>query len=494
MRVLSVPGPLLESPVVVPRAVVCRRTVPGVIAARFAARGAAGGRAPDRDRDLDVHRHRGVDGPAPGSGRRLPRRAGRSPPAHPDGVRRPRRHGARLGGRWALLRVLERAGGGPGRHRRPARDRGARVAGRCRRARSDGPPHRGASDRCRGVCRPRRPPGRPDLRGRSRRADPRLADDPRPRRGRARVAARPRRPRLPSVAFARHAAAALPGHRARPGRPLPAAAHDRGAAQQPQARGHELHRTGPRDRPGHPDARGVDAAHLDRAGRRGQDADGPPPGADAPGPVRGRRLGRRMRRPHRACVRAAIGREHHRPDRACRSVAPRFDRGPPQGQAPAPRPGRLRSGARRMRRAGRGPRPVVLDPPGRRDEPRGPGRARRGDPADRVARHAGVRDSRGPARPRRDRRLPPLRRAGARPPALVRRDRRECAGRRPAVPATRRDPARDRARRGAGADAPRRADRGPAGRPVPPADRREPRRASPGTRRSGPRSIGATTS
>ena len=53
---------------------------------------------------------------------------------------------------------------------------------------------------------------------------------------------------------------------------VPAAAHDRGAAEQPPARGDELHRSRARDRPGDRDARAVVAPDPDRSRWGGQDA------------------------------------------------------------------------------------------------------------------------------------------------------------------------------------------------------------------------------
>ena len=212
-----------------------------------------------------------------------------------------------------------------------------------------------------------------------------VADELRPPTGR-------HRPGRPPAALARRpAAAALPGHRARSRPRIPAAAHDGRAAQQPQARGHELHRTRARDRAGDRHPRRRVAPDPDRARRRRQDARRPPAGPRPARPVRGWGLDRRVRGADRPgfvlpSVVSAIGLT----EPAGRSP-PRRHRRPPEGQAPAARPRRLRSGPRRVRRARRGARPVLLDRPHRRHEPGGARRAGRGDPAHRLARHAGGR-------------------------------------------------------------------------------------------------------
>ncbi len=129
----------------------------------------------------------------------------------------------------------------------------------------------------------------------------------------------------------------------------------------------------------------VVAADPDRTGRRGQDAGRPAARPDPPRPVRRRGLDRRLRHPHgprRSCCRSVAGR--HRPDRAGRPVAPGHDRRAPQGQAPPARARRLRPGPGRVRRARRGARARLFGRPGRRHQPRGARRSRRGDPADRV--------------------------------------------------------------------------------------------------------------
>ena len=69
--------------------------------------------------------------------------------------------------------------------------------------------------------------------------------------GQLRAAARPDRPRgSPAALAGRATPAPVPGHRTRPDRGLPAAAHLRGAPQQPAPRGHQLHRPRTRDRAG----------------------------------------------------------------------------------------------------------------------------------------------------------------------------------------------------------------------------------------------------
>ncbi len=227
-------------------------------AGRWVARGAIRvvghtppGRRADRYRHPRLHGHRGLHEPPPGPGRPLPRGAGRPSSAHPRGVRAPRRGGAWIGRGWALLRLPGRSRGGPGGDRGAARDRRPHVAGRDRDPGSDGPAHGRALERRGGLCRARCPSRGPDLCGRSRGADPHLPDDPRPEHRGAARAARRCRPGLPPLALAGRPAAALPGRWAGAGPRVPAPADDRGAAEQPQARGHELHRPRAGDRAGH---------------------------------------------------------------------------------------------------------------------------------------------------------------------------------------------------------------------------------------------------
>ena len=197
----------------------------------------------------------------------------------------------------------------------------------------------------RGLRRARRPSGGPDLRGRPRRPDPHLADDPRPRRRRAQTA--------PSalIDLGAHRLRSLEGPPQRlfqvtgPGLiddfPPPRTSEAPRNNLQLEVtsfigREREIEQATR-------DARAVVAADPDRPGRRRQDPDRAAPGEDAPGRVRGRRVGRRVRRADRSGARPAVGRQHDRPDRAGRPLAAADDRRPPQGQAPAPRPGRLRS-------------------------------------------------------------------------------------------------------------------------------------------------------
>ena len=124
---------------------------------------ARGADAPDRDRDVPAHRHRGVDRVAPGARRRLRGAAPRRARLHADGRRRRRRTPCRQPRRRVLrgVRTVRRRGAGRDRTVRHA----ARVvmAGRRRGARSGGYPRWAARAHRLRLRRAVRPYGRAHL-------------------------------------------------------------------------------------------------------------------------------------------------------------------------------------------------------------------------------------------------------------------------------------------------------------------------------------------
>ena len=126
--------------------------------------------------------HRGVDQTGPGCRPgRLPIAPRDPPAAAQSGVRRPRRRRARDAGRLVHGHLRDRSGGGRRGHRRPARDRRARLAAGCCRARQDRRPHRGRAGGRRRLRRPRHPPGCQDRVRRPWGPDPHVRRDPRAR-------------------------------------------------------------------------------------------------------------------------------------------------------------------------------------------------------------------------------------------------------------------------------------------------------------------------
>ena len=234
------------------------------------------------------------------------------------------------------------------------------VARRRRRARSDGAPHRRAGERRGGLRRARRPSRRADLRRRPRRADPDLADDPRPVRRRAARADRLRRSRRRTAS----------GRSTVPQRLFqvsgPGLAGDFPPPRTTEAPRNNLNLevTSFIGR-----EREIDQATqiLERSSLLT---------LTGPGGVGKTRIGLRLARTlldqfedgawivecgsltDTEFVLPSVD-QRPRAARAGRTVAPGLGRRPPARQAAAPRPRRLRPGARRVRRAGRGPRPVL---------------------------------------------------------------------------------------------------------------------------------------
>ena len=131
---------------------------------------------------VPVQRHRGLDPPRGARRHRPLRRAPRAPSR--AAARRPSRRagGTEEGteGDSFFVVFAVRSGGGRGRRRGAAGDRGGAMARGRRGPRPDGPPHRRAAAGRRLAHRARRQPGGAHRGGGARRPDPRLGRDPGP--------------------------------------------------------------------------------------------------------------------------------------------------------------------------------------------------------------------------------------------------------------------------------------------------------------------------